>query len=81
MKQVKQLFAMMLLTLVLAVSTPAVAQTGGATGGTNYGTGTTETEDDDDGFPWGVLGLIGLAGLIPRNKDKDDHRRTTTTNR
>ena len=25
------------------------------------------TEDDDDGgFPWGLLGLLGLVGLIPR---------------
>jgi|SRR5215210_923605 len=31
---------------------------------------TVETEapadDDDGGFPWGVLGLLGLLGLIPR---------------
>lgn len=40
MKHVKHLFAIMLLTLVLAINTPAVAQTGGGTtGGTTYGTG------------------------------------------
>jgi MYXO-CTERM domain-containing protein len=35
-------------------------------------------EDDDDGFPWGLLGLLGLAGLIPR-KRRDE--RDTTVNR
>jgi len=30
----------------------------------NYG---EPADDDDDGrFPWGLLGLLGLAGLIPR---------------
>ena len=23
-------------------------------------------DDDDGGFPWGLLGLLGLIGLIPR---------------
>ena len=26
-------------------------------------------DDDGGGFPWGVLGLIGLLGLIPRKKN------------
>lgn len=30
-------------------------------------------DDEDDGFPWGLLGLLGLAGLLGL-KRKDDHR-------
>lgn len=57
--------------LVLAVSaTPTVAAQGGAT----TDTATASRGDDDNGFDeWGLLGLLGLAGLIPR-KRKDDHR-------
>ena len=30
--------------------------------------------DDDDGrFPWGLLGLLGLAGLIPRKPAERRH--------
>jgi len=25
-------------------------------------------DDDGGGFPWGVIGLLGLIGLIPRNR-------------
>jgi MYXO-CTERM domain-containing protein len=35
-------------------------------------TRTTQTEDEDHDFPWGLLGLLGLAGLIPRGR-KDVH--------
>ena len=34
-------------------------------------------QDDDDGFPWGVLGLLGLAGLIPRNRRTENDTRTS----
>ena len=30
--------------------------------------------DDDDDFPWGLLGLLGLAGLLGRKKHDDDIR-------
>jgi MYXO-CTERM domain-containing protein len=35
---------------------------------------------EDDDFPWGLLGLLGLAGLIPRKKAPDVHidNRTNT---
>ena len=29
-------------------------------------------EEDDDDFPWGLLGLLGLAGLIPRKRKGGD---------
>lgn len=45
-------------------------------------TTTTETEEEDSDFPWGLLGLLGLAGLIPRRRkevhvhEHDVHTRT-----
>jgi hypothetical protein len=39
---------------------------------------TTPVEDDDNDFPWGLLGLIGLAGLLGRKRDDRVH---TDTNR
>ncbi len=35
-------------------------------------------EDDDDGFPWGLLGLLGLAGLLGLRKRDDDRDRAAT---
>jgi hypothetical protein len=37
---------------------------------TSYG---EPREREDDSFPWGLLGLLGLAGLIPRKKAPDVH--------
>ena len=37
-----------------------------------------EREDDND-FPWGLLGLLGLAGLLGRNK-RDTHVHHETVN-
>jgi MYXO-CTERM domain-containing protein len=51
-----------------AVLAPAAsATTGTGPADTNYGTTSTAREDDDD-FPWGLLGLLGLAGLVGRNR-------------
>ncbi len=33
---------------------------------------TVEHEEDND-FPWGLLGLLGLAGLLRRGKKEDVH--------
>lgn len=40
---------------------------------------TTEPVEDDNEFPWGLLGLLGLAGLLGRKRDDhtDTTRRTT----
>ncbi|WP_076070293.1 WGxxGxxG family protein [Sphingomonas montana] len=48
----------------LAAITPATANAQSTSDG---GTATTQTREDDD-FPWGLLGLVGLAGLIPRKR-------------
>ena len=44
------------------------------------GVGTTDTtyaapvQEDDDDFPWGLLGLLGLAGLLGlKKRERDIH--------
>jgi hypothetical protein len=61
-------------------ATIAIATTGVASAQTTD-TGVTEVEtterEDDDDFPWGLLGLLGLAGLLGRKKhDRDVHVNT-----
>lgn len=42
--------------------------------GNNTGETTTVREEEDNDFPWGLLGLLGLAGLLGRKKrDADIH--------
>lgn len=38
-----------------------------------YATTTVPVEEEDNDFPWGLLGLLGLAGLIPRKSHSDIH--------
>jgi len=63
--------ALAALALATALFTPAsaIAQAGNTTVDTSYGV--PPAEDDND-FPWGLLGLLGLLGLIPR-KRRTDH--------
>lgn len=74
----KQLFTASLIAAGLTVT--GVAQTG--TGGTGTADTTTNntrhTERDDDGFNLGWLGLLGLAGLIPRKQKVVNHDRVAT---
>jgi hypothetical protein len=57
--------------LLALCASPTIAQEDSTTN-----TATAEPTEDDGGFDdWGLLGLLGLAGLIPR-KRKDDHHRT-----
>lgn len=54
------------LGLAAALLTPAAAWSqSNATVDTSYG---TPPPEDDIDFPWGLLGLLGLAGLIPRKR-------------
>lgn len=59
------------------------ASLGTAVAQTSPGTATTETRvaSDDNDFPWGLLGLLGLAGLIPRKTTQVRRDDTTTTTR
>ncbi len=62
------------------IATPAVAQNTMAGDAGVY----PATQEEDDEFPWGLLGLLGLAGLMGmKRKDDDIHRGTGTgtTNR
>jgi hypothetical protein len=58
---------------LMMLSGPAFAQDLEANTVTVGDTGdaTTEREDDND-FPWGLLGLLGLAGLLGRKKRDDN---------
>lgn len=60
----------------ILVLSPAAAVAQNDTGTTDAGATevrTIEREDDND-FPWGLLGLLGLAGLLGRKKhDSDIH--------
>jgi hypothetical protein len=69
----------MRLTLIAATAAlaltagSAVAQSGNTTDNnvdTSYGNPQPREENH---FPWGLLGLLGLAGLIPRKKAPDVH--------
>lgn len=55
------------LALLVSVGSPAAfaqSTTPGTTSGTTSGTSAQQTNNNnDDGFPWGLLGLAGLAGL------------------
>lgn len=73
--KIKSLAIVPIVAVALA-ATPAAAQNTGDPAATTY---PVEQEDDDD-FPWGLLGLAGLAGLLGRKRDRDDHHRTTGTN-
>ena len=63
----------------------ATGTTNGLTAGPGTAPATTDTmatdpaygapveQEDDDRFPWGLLGLLGLAGLIPRKPRERRH--------
>lgn len=71
----KKLVSLSLAGVILIGGAPAVLAQDAS------GEGTTSTDqNNDDGFPWGLLGLAGLAGLLGMNRDKgrrDDRDRTT----
>lgn len=64
------------LAAALALSpAAALAQTNDSTAGTTDTTYSQPVErEDDDDFPWGLLGLLGLAGLLGlKKKERDIH--------
>jgi hypothetical protein len=68
MKQITLGLAVAVLASVSSV--PAAAQNAGeATVDTSYGN--PQPQEDND-FPWGLLGLVGLAGLLGRKRKEPD---------
>ena len=63
-------------TIILLSPVNASAQQAGTTD-TTVTTG--ESDRDNDGFPWGLLGLAGLAGLLPRKRNDTVHPERTTS--
>jgi MYXO-CTERM domain-containing protein len=65
--------------LAVTLTSPAVAQT--ADPATDPAmTNPVPVENNDDDFPWGLLGLLGLAGLLGlKRRDRDDVHHTTGT--
>ena len=61
----------------LVLATTSVAAVAQST--VNTDPGYAQREDDDD-FPWGLLGLLGLTGLLGL-KRRDDDRVNRTTDR
>jgi MYXO-CTERM domain-containing protein len=52
----------------------ALAQTNDAAVGTTDTTYAQPVQEDDDDFPWGLLGLLGLAGLLGlKKRERDIH--------
>lgn len=65
----------------ISVSTVAMAQEGTAVPSTNTQTAPVvqTTQQDNNGFPWGLLGLIGLAGLAGLRRREEPTRVVETT--
>ena len=77
----KRLISFSLAGVILLGGAPAVL----AQEASGEGTGSSE-QNDDEGFPFGLLGLLGLAGLAGLNRDKGrrddrDHVTVDTTRR
>ena len=80
MKKVFKISSLFLMSAMLTISSPVVAQT------TDDGTTTTRAanDDHDHGQDWGWIGLAGLLGLLGLRKKDDRHvhveRRSDTPN-
>ncbi len=79
MKTIKKTLALLSLTLILGLSSPAFAQE--STPSTTNAV-RDHDDNDNDGAKWGLVGLLGLLGLIGmKRKDHDTDRTRVTTNR
>ena len=79
-KRVRWMLAAWALVLALvgvqATGSVAFAQEGTVTADAT--TQTAQPENDDDGFPWGLLGLLGLGGLAGLNRRDNTPQRVET---
>ncbi len=68
---------------VLGFAVITVLPTSAQTNATNNNrTDTTRVVERDNDFDWGWLGLLGLAGLMPKKRQVEVHQnRDTNTNR
>ena len=58
----------------LALLSPAAAFAQDNVGDTTDTTYAAPAREDDDDFPWGLLGLLGLAGLLGlKKRERDIH--------
>ncbi len=70
--------AAVLTALWLGLGTTSIALSQNTTTNTTAPSTTAPVADnDDDGFPWGLLGLLGLAGLAGLRRRDDSAGRTT----
>jgi MYXO-CTERM domain-containing protein len=71
----------MLAAAAIAIAVPSVATAQDTVNSTDTVT-TAPVQDDDNDFPWGLLGLLGLAGLLGRKRNDHIHvDRTDNVNR
>ncbi|HYW57593.1 MAG TPA: WGxxGxxG family protein [Polaromonas sp.] len=72
--------ALVALALGAACTLPSIAQTSGSGSANNGSTNTTQQRDNDFDMGWlGLLGLVGLLGL--KRKAPDEMHRTGSTSR
>jgi len=55
----------------IAVAIPSAATAQDTMNATDMGATAPMADDEDEDFPWGLLGLLGLAGLLGRKRDND----------
>ena len=71
-------FTIIAAAILAGSATPGIAQGANTAGATADPYATPAPQDDDDDFPWGLLGLLGLAGLLGlKRRDRDDDVRRT----
>lgn len=81
MKKIRTFFALLALSIGLAVTNPVFSQDSEAA--TENAVTNDDDDDDDEGDEgkWGLAGLLGLLGLLGLRKRDDDRHHGTHVNR
>jgi MYXO-CTERM domain-containing protein len=75
-KQMKIASKALAVALTVTLATPAVAQSAADPAADPMMANPAPVENNEDDFPWGLLGLLGLAGLLGlKRRDRDDDTR------